>query len=65
MEQDVDAAIEIATDRAREAQEDLAEKLVDSPELEPEARRVEQRAEDLHDLTVEARLEADRTDGSP
>lgn len=62
MEPDVDAAIETATDRTREAQQDLVGKLVETPDVEPEARLVEQRAEDLHDLTVDAAIPDDRAD---
>jgi hypothetical protein len=57
MDQDVDAAIEIATDRTREAQEELADKLVETPEVEPEARLVEHRAEDLHELAMDAAID--------
>jgi hypothetical protein len=62
MEQDVDAAIEIATDRTREAQEDLAAKLTAVPDVEPEAQRVEQRAEELHELAADATLADDSSD---
>jgi hypothetical protein len=57
MEQDVDAAVEIATDRTREAEEGLVGKLAETPHVEGEARKVEQRAEELHVLAVDAALE--------
>ena len=65
MEQDIDGAIEIATDRTREAQQDLAEKLIEGPEVEPEARRVEHRAEDLHELAADAATEDPATGEDP
>jgi hypothetical protein len=54
MEQDVDAAIEIAAERTREAQEELLEKVERSSDVEDEARRVVYRAQDLHELTTDA-----------
>jgi hypothetical protein len=59
----LDAALEIATDRTREAQEDLAVRLAETPAVETEARVVEQRARDLHDLALDAAADDDA--GSP
>jgi hypothetical protein len=54
MDPDVDAAIETAASRTREAQERLIEKESESVAIVPEARVVERRAEDLHDLASTA-----------
>ena len=54
MHPDIDAAIETATERTREAQEDLTERLAETPQIELEARVVEHRAEDLQELAVDA-----------
>lgn len=58
MEQDVDAAIELAAERALQAEEQLLQKLGASPDLEGEAREVEHRAEDLHELAADAAANA-------
>lgn len=55
----MDAAIETATERALEAQEDLAERLIQTGEVGPEARRVEHRAEDLRELAADAATRED------
>jgi hypothetical protein len=51
---ELDNAIDLATQRTRDAEADLIEEGVESPKLVGKARRVNRRAEDLHDLTHEA-----------
>ena len=57
-EMDVDAAIETAAERTRQAQERLVEKDGASPEVILDAVIVEIRAEDLHELAADAADEA-------
>jgi hypothetical protein len=59
MDPNLDHAIETAAERAREAEERLLEKPTESPEIVADARTVEQRAEDLKELTEDARQEAE------
>ena len=54
MQDDIDAAIETAASRTIEAQERLIEKEAETPAVATEARVVERRAEDLHDLASTA-----------
>jgi len=55
----LDAAVEIATDRTREAQQELAVRLAETRAVETEARVVEQRARDLRDLAIDAAADDD------
>ena len=57
-EMDVDAAIETAAERTREAQERLVDKDGSSPDVRLDAAIVELRAEDLHELAADAADEA-------
>ena len=54
MEPDVDAAIETAAKRTRQAQERLIAKERRTVKVVPEAKVVERRAEDLSDLASDA-----------
>ena len=52
-----DDALLTATDRAREAQEDLRETPPGDPEIVPNANRVYQRAEEVDELAKDAATE--------
>ena len=54
----VDDALLTATDRAREAAEQFQEMPIESPELVPEARKVEHRIEDVSVLAEDAAEQA-------
>jgi hypothetical protein len=51
---EIDAALEIATERTKDAEERLIDEPIESPAIVPKARKVEHRAEDLHLLAQEA-----------
>jgi hypothetical protein len=51
---EIDAALETATERTRDAEERLIDEPIESPAIVPRARIVERRAVDLHLLAEEA-----------
>ena len=57
-DRELDEALETAADRAQEAQRQFATTPAQSPELPDQALTVEHRAEDLHELAVDATAEA-------
>lgn len=55
MPDDIDDAIETAARHAREAAEEMSETPVSSPEIVGEARILDRRVEDVHELAKDAR----------
>ena len=59
MSDDIDDAIETAAKHAREAEERLIQRPIDSPEIVADAHVVDRRAEDIHLLAKDAVDEAE------
>jgi hypothetical protein len=65
MDPNLDHAIETAAEHTREAEERLIQEPVESPEVVTEARTVERRAEDLHELAEDATTEHPEAESQP
>ena len=62
MDPSLDDAIETAAERTRDAEERLRLKPLDFPELVDDARTVDRRTEDLHELALDAKDAAEGGD---